>query len=314
MKLFSSRTLLAAGLFIGLFSFNACQKDSFNPANPVSVPNMPEAGNRAPITYGVTVYDPTHPSQIIGMDGAGNILTTASAFYIDPSGNTVNFDNLKGICMTSAGQYFITTGAPASTVLGASIYDNSLMKVNPVTGQCSYFNSVCPFGTVSDLEFVPATQDFVGLLNNTNQLVTITLDAFGNYTVYNGPFAVTGIAGRMLSGLSIVRDNTGTYLVGAATRPGNTALAAQLYNVPFGGGLATLMTDLAPLTDFAGGNAGIGFDRQINHLAVNRTNAVVTVPLGLSEINPWAVPLGAITGTAYWGLQSLNFEDLTSNP
>lgn len=313
MKLFSSKSLLAAGLLAGLFSFNACQKDAFNPNNPAA-PDSPVSTSRAPITYGVTVNDPTHPSQIIGLDGSGNILTTASAFYVTPGGSTINFDNLKGICMTSAGQYFITTGAPASSVLGASIYDNALMKVNPVTGQCSYFNSVCPFGTVSDLEFVPATQDFVGLLNNSNQLVTITLDAFGNYTVYNGPFAVNGIAGRSLSGLSMVRDNTGSYLVGAATRPGNTAVSAQLYHVPFGGGLATLMTDLAPLTDFAGGNAGIGFDRQIGHMAINRTNAVVTVTLGLSEINPWAVPLPGVTSTTSWGVQVLNFEDLTSNP
>lgn len=316
MKHFPAKTWLALSLTIGLFTFYACQKDGFNPNNQ-TVDAPVKAGDRSPghITYGVTVFDGVNPCEIVGIDeGSGAVLTNVPAFYVDNSGNVINLDNLKGICMTDLGQYFITSGAPASTVLGATIYDNSLFKVDPITGQTSYFGSVCPFGSVSDLEFDPNTQTFFGLLNNTNQILEIQQDINGNHTIYTPPAAIFGIQNRVLSGLSLVRDNAGMYLVGAATRPG-TVLPGQLYTVPATGGVATWMTNLDPIGDFAGGHCGIGFDMDLNHLAINRRSPSISfIAPGLNEINPWVPPiLPAVTSTVVWGGAGFNFEDLTSS-
>lgn len=315
MKHLPAKWLLSAGLVAGLLSFYACQKESFNPNQTIVTPV--KTGERSPghITYGVTVFDGVNASEIVGIDeGSGLVISQIPAAYVDNNGNTINLDNLKGICLTSWGQYFLTTGAPASIALGPSIYDNALYKVDPTTGQCSYFGSICPFGAVSDLEFDPNTQTFFGLLDNTNQILEIQLDANGNYTVYSPPAPIFGIQDRLLSGLSLVRDQNGMYLVGAATRPGVDAFSAQLFEVPAAGGLATLLTDLDPQHEFAGGHCGIGFDLDLNHLAVNRTTTTLSVIPGLSEVNPWiAPPLPPVTPTNNWGAQGLNFEDLTSS-
>ncbi|MBL7825064.1 MAG: hypothetical protein JNJ57_00425 [Saprospiraceae bacterium] len=317
MKRLTFKLLAGATLTFVLIFLNACQKETFDSQNLKEVQN-PVAADRSAghITYGVTRFDGVNACEIVGIEeGSGNVVSQTNATVIDPSGNLVVLDNLKGICLTSWGQYFITTGSPASSNLGVSAYDNALFKVDPVGGQCSYFGSVCPFGTVSDLEFNPLTNTFFGLLNNSNNILEIQPDVNGNYTVYTPPAAIIGINGRILSGLSLVRDQSNTYLVGAATRPGVTILDAQLYQIPAGGGLAAFMTNLAPLGDFAGGHCGIGFDLDLNHLAVNRANpAISTLAPGLNEVNPWvAPPLPGVTNTNNWGPASFDFEDLTSS-
>jgi hypothetical protein len=74
------------------------------------------------------------------------------------------------------------------------------------------------------------------------------------------------------------------------------------------GGAATFLTELAPGGVFAGGHCGIGFDLDLNHLAINRNNG------GLNEINPWPGPLFTpVTNTNFWGAAGLNLEDLSSS-
>lgn len=318
MKLLSSKSLLAFGLLAGLFAFNACQKDGLTPKeSPETTPIVSAVRSPEHITYGVTLYDGVTPSQIVAIDEAtGAVLATFPAFvdpYFGTSGSSpVQLVDLKGICRTSWGQFFITTGPGCFP----NIYDNTLYKVNvdlngtnlPL-GLCSYFASTSPFGApVSDLEFDPNTQHFFGLLNNTNQLVEI-VDNGTNYGIYLGPYPITGIpAGSTLKGLTLVRDNTGQYLVGAANRTGSTGTATSLYRIPFAGGAANFITSLLPQNDISGGHCGIGFDLDLNHLIVNRRTF-----LGLNEINPWAPPLGLATNTTFWGATGFNFEDLSSS-
>ena len=317
MQRFPVKILPAFTLLMGLLSFNACQKEA---AIPTALQVTNPSSDRSPggFTYGVTVYDGLNPSLIVEIDEAtGAVTNQFQAAVLTPGGTLDPIEDLKGICRTSAGQYFITTGN--GNTLPA--YNNMLLKVNvnnPLPfpfglGTCSAFNSICPTGPVSDLEYDPVNQIFIGLQNNSNQLIQITLDAFGNYTQYSAPIAVGGIAGRLLSGLTFVQ-NPGTivpYLVGAASRPGDPNLAAQLYRIPVGG-IAQLMTQLAPQANFAGGHCGIGFDRNLNHLAINRSDLPIPQILGLSEINPWIAALPLVTNTNQWGAQGFNFEDLSS--
>lgn len=315
MQQFSIKLLSALGLMLAIVSFNACQKDSIV---PTEVKTATPSSNRSPegFTYGVTVFDGAQ-SFVVEIDEATGLVTNQFiASVLDPNNNLIPLEDIKGICRTSFGQFFITTGDNNTN----PAYNNMLLKINvnnPLPapfgiGTCSAFNSVCPTGPVSDLEWDPLNQLFIGLQNNTNNLIQITLDVNGNYTVYSAPIAVPGIAGRQLSGLSFVMD-PGTivpYLVGAAARPGVPTLPAQLYRVPVGG-IAQFMTELAPAANFAGGNCGLGFDRDLNHLAINRSN-LLPLLLGLSEIDPWFTPAALITNTNQWGAQGLDIEDLSS--
>lgn len=307
MKLSPAKSLLSLLLLGGLFAFNACQKEGLDPK---SAPVPTSVSDRSPEhrTYGVTVFNGGAPSVVVEMDEANGAVLNSFPVFVDNGSGPIFLDDIKGIARTSWGQFFITTGPGCFP----DIYDNALLKVNvnnpglPL-GQCSYFNSNCPFGAVSDLEFDPISQNFYGLLNNSNQIIEIS-DLGSNYTNYTAPAAIFGIQNRLLSGLSMVRDNNGLYLVGAATRPG-AALAAQLYTIPASGGLATLMTTLAPVGNFAGGHCGIGFDIDLNHLVINRNG---TLSAGLSEINPWAVPMAPNTGTNVWGGTGFIFEDVST--
>ncbi len=317
MQRFSSKLMIAFGLLVGLFSINACQKEATIPSE-LQVANPSADRSPGGFTYGVTVFDGLNPCLIVEIDEASGLVTNQfQAAVLNAGGGLDPIEDIKGICRASWGQYFITTGNGNAN----PAYNNMLLKVNvnnPLPfplglGTCSAFNSICPTGPVSDVEFEPVSQIFIGLQNNTNQLIQITPDANGNYTIYSAPIAVGGIAGRTLSGLSMVMDpgQIVPYLVGAASRPGNTNLAAQLYKIPVGG-IAQLMTELAPQAAFAAGHCGIGFDRNLNHLAINRSTFQVPQALGLSEINPWFAPLPLVTNTNQWGAQGFNFEDLTS--
>lgn len=311
MKRFSLFSLLGAGLVAALFMLNACKKEVVQNTLPEIKDGTPVT-SRSQVTYGVEVYTGGAPSQIIEMDNnTGNVTNvTPQAFYVDNGGNTINLDNLKGICLTSWGQYFITTGNPVNPgPIPSVIYSNALYKVNPQTGQSSYA-STCPFGTVSDLEHDPLTLNFYGLLNNSNSIVEI-VDNNNNYGTYNGPFAITGIApGYTLKGLSLVRDVNGLYFVGCATRAG-APLTAKLYQIPANGGAATFLTDLDPVADMAGGHCGIGFDIDFNQLLINRGPFSTLIP-GLNILK-WNIPLAPVSPTGNWGGLGFDFEDLTSD-
>ncbi len=314
MKRFSFLLLLSVGLFAASIFLNACQKEVGQEAAQ-SVQGVSPVTDRAAnhITYGVTLFDGVNPCEIIGLDqGSGNVISATTAFYIDPVLGNVQLDNLKGICLTSWGQYFLTTGSPANILIGPGALDNSLFKVNPITGQCS-LSSTNPNGnTVSDLEHDPSgALNFYGLSNNSNAIIEIS-DNGNNYGTYSAPAAILGIApGYVLKGLSLVRDGVnGMYLVGCAT--GKPGLPAKLYTVPALGGIATFMTDLDPLFDLTGGHCAIGFDLDLNNLLVNRTNVVTFTGPGLNDF-PWNPPFGATTNTAFWGGGEYLYEDLTSS-
>ena len=311
MKRFSLFPLLALGVFAAIILLNACQKDAG--LNTVKgIKDDVTASNRAQVCYGVNVYDGVNPCSIIQLDNAtGNVTNVAAqATYVDNNNITYNLDNLKGICLTGWGQYFMTTGNPVNpTVNPTLIYNNALFKVNPLTGQSSYA-STCPFGTVSDLEQDPNTLVFYGLLDNSNSIVEI-VDNNNNYGTYNGPFAITGIAaGYTLKGLSLVSDVNGVYMVGCATRAG-AGITAKLYRIPLNGGPAGFLTDLDPLAALAGGHCGIGFDIDINQLLINRGPFSQLIP-GLNRM-PWNPPFGPVTMTGAWGGLGWDYEDLTSD-
>ncbi len=310
MKRFQMFSLLGFGIFAASLLLNACQKEVGQAGDQV-IPDGVPVGSRSQLTYGVTLYDGVTPCQIVEMDNnTGNVTNVApQATYVDINNNTINLDNIKGICLTSWGQYFITTGSPANPTLGpTSPYNNALFKVNPTTGQCSYA-STGP-GTVSDLEHDPITLNFYGLRNNSNSTYEI-VDNSNNYGTYNGPFGITGIAnGYTLKGLSLIRDFNGLYFVGCATRAGapNTA---KLYQIPVLGGPAIFLTDLNPVADLAGGHCGIGFDLDFNQLLINRGPFSSLIP-GLNILK-WNPPFAPVSPTSNWGGLTFNFEDLTSD-
>lgn len=311
MKRFSLFSLLFLGIFAAALFLNACQKE-VPQAAVQSIKDDASATNRSQVTYGVEVYTGAAASQIVELDNnTGNVNGTApQAFYVDNNGNTINLDNIKGICLTSWGQYFLTTGNPANPTLGpTSIYNNALFKVDPASGQCSYA-STGP-NTVSDLEHDPQTLNFYGLLNNSNSIIEI-VDNFNNYGTYNGPFAITGIApGYTLKGLTLVRDNVfGMYFVGCATRTGSP-IPAKLYEIPANGGAATFITDLDPVADMAGGHCGIGFDIDFEQLLINRGPFSPSIP-GLNILK-WQPPFALVSPTGNWGGLGFDFEDLTSD-
>ncbi|MCC7464890.1 MAG: hypothetical protein IT261_01395 [Saprospiraceae bacterium] len=291
----------------------SCKKEVALEPNE-SKPSDEIASNRAPVSYGVTLYDGVNPCRIIEMDNAtGNVLAVSPpCFYIDNSGATIALDNIKGICLTSWGQYFLTTGTPANPTLApTSIYNNALFKVNPATGQCSYASTNFNSGTVSDLEHDPQTLNFYGLRNNSNSIIEI-VDNNNNYGTYNGPFTIFGIdPGYVLKGLTMVRDGNGMYLVGCATN-GNPNDPAKLYEVPANGGLANFLADLDPINELAAGHCGIGFDIDQNLLFVNRNNTTPPILPGLNYVK-WNVPLVPITPSFNWWGLGFNFEDLTSD-
>ncbi len=313
MKRLSFLSLLALAAFACAVSLNSCKKETAEMTPQIIEEDVPVA-DRAAFSYGVTRYDGVNPCRITQIDNATGAVSPAAptAFYVDNAGNTINLDNLKGICLTSWGQYFLTTGNPANPTLGAtSPYNNALFKVNPLTGQCSYA-STSPFGAVSDLEHSPLnTLKFYGLRDNSNSLVEIE-DLANNYGTYNGPFPITGIAfGYTLKGLSLVRDFNGIYLVGCATSA-NILEPAKLYEIPFTGGAATFITDLTPVADMGAGHCAIGFDRQHGRMAVNRTSPSSTFIIGLNEFH-WSPPFAPVTATSFWSALGIDHEDLTSS-
>lgn len=311
MNRFHFSTLLFIGMLATSLAFLACQKDPVKVLQNVA-PGTNVAADRAPnqIIYGVTLYDGTTPCEIVAIDeGSGNVIPpNVTAFYVDPNGITIPLDNLKGICLTDFGQYFLTTGTPANPTLGTtSIYNNALFKVDPVTGQCSYA-STSPLGTVSDLEYDPISKNFYGLRANSNAIVEIS-DPGSNYSVYNA-WAVTGIdPGYVLKGLSLVYDGIEYYFLGCATN-NNANDDAKLYKIEITTGIASWWADLDPASELGAGHCAIGFDIDLQRVLVNRSDVAAPF-LGLN-IFGWP-PTTPVTNSFFYGAQDYNFEDLTSS-
>ncbi|MBC7775885.1 MAG: hypothetical protein H7246_10665 [Phycisphaerae bacterium] len=216
-----------------------------------------------------------------------------------------SYDNLTGICLTNLnGAHFLTTGST-----GNGAYNESLFKVNPITGECS-FASTSYVGVVTDLEYEPNLNTFYGLRANNNELITIN-DNGNNY----GDYASVGIlgiaAGYTLKGLSLVIMDKEIRLVGCATSA-NALQPALLYLIQPGafGANATLMVNVDPLVDFATGHCAIGWDRNINQMSINRS--INSGSFGLSRL-PWSNPWPNPANTFFWGAGGANFEDLTSS-
>ncbi|MBC7776389.1 MAG: hypothetical protein H7246_13220 [Phycisphaerae bacterium] len=300
---FASSVLILGAV---LLSLNACQKETLREkaSEYASVTERSPSGN----IYGVTVYNGVNPCNLVTIDqGTGAVTNTVVPYVLDSYGNHMDIENLKGVCINNQGRVFITSGNPFNALLGPGLiaFNNALFQVNPVTGLSTYV-STSLIGTVSDLEFDPQTGDFYGLQGNSNAIIQIA-----GGTVYNGPFAINGIAkGYTLKGLSLVRDGGVIYLVGCATSA-NPAEPAKLYTIPAGGGTAVFMTDLDTVGDLGAGHCGIGFDLNLNNMLVNRniTNAVSN---GLNRFN-WTPPFGPVTTTSFWGAAPHNFEDLSSS-
>jgi len=305
MKRFSYLFSFAAIIAASLFSLQSCQKEAVNVVNPVKPGMTGEDRSPSGIIYGVTLYDGVNPCEIIGIDqNTGAIVSHVTAFYVDFGNVTHQLDNLTGICFTNLSDaHFLTTGST-----GNSSYNESLFKVNPITGECS-FASTSTVNTVSDLEYEPNTNTFYGLQANTNRLVTITdnNNNYSNYAVGN----ISGIAaGYSLKGLSLVIINKQNRLVGCATSA-NAADPAQLYLIQPGAlnATATIMTNLAPVADLSAGHCAIGWDRDINQMSINRSGFG---GFGLNGL-PWVNPLPNNANTFFWGAANNNFEDLTSS-
>ncbi|MBC7776960.1 MAG: hypothetical protein H7246_16130, partial [Phycisphaerae bacterium] len=278
MKRLSSFLLLPMGLFAASLFLNACQKEGLSTTGD-EINHPSTAVDRAAVFYTVSVYDGINPSHVVGVENAtNNMVSDVTAYYIDHTGNTINLDNLKGICLTSWGQYFVTTGSPVNPNMGPSLYDNALFKINPLTGQCSYLSTNL-LHTVSDLEFDPTSHNFYGLLDNSNAIIEISNANNNNYGDYSAPAAITGIADDYtLKGLSLVSDANGLYFVGCASSV-TQGEAAKLYIVPVGGGAATFLSNIDELGGWVGGHCGIGFDLQYHVMNINRNAWIVTAGL-----------------------------------
>lgn len=296
-------------LLTTIILLNACSREDVTKTEPTP---SNSASDRASIFYGVTATDGFSPAgRVIGVDNAtGNIVSNVGAFYVDNAGNTIQLENLKGICLTSWGQYFITTGDPVNSSGGPSFYSNALFKINPVTGQCSYASTNQVSGTVSDLEHDPNTLSFYGLSDNGNAIIEIS-DNNNNYGDYSAAMPIFGIEDNYtLKGLSLVTDASGTYYVGCASTPehGNPA---KLYMIPQTGGFATFMTDLDPVGGWVNGHCALGFDQEYNRMHINRDAAIVTLGINFFKWNP---PFGLSETTFFWsGGEEFDYEDLTSS-
>jgi hypothetical protein len=310
MKHFFALRINIAALLALLMWASACQKEVISNTGQNATPPT-QVSDRAAVFYGVTNYDGFGPCKVIGIENAtGNIVSNVSAYYIGLLGNIIPLDNLKGITMTSWGQYFVTSGDPVNPGSGGSTYSNALFKINPLTGQCSYL-SYHPGGALTDLEFDPATQNFYGVLENTNSIIEISNANNNNYGDYSTPADIVGIAdGYFLRGLSLVQDANGLYFIGCASNS-VTGDPAKLYTVPVTGGTATFMTDLDQLGGWVNGNCGIGYDLEYNRVNINRDWLIAFPGLNYFKWNP---PFGPNEVTYWWGGgDGFDYEDLTSS-
>lgn len=304
---------LSLALLLGLtVAFASCQKETLKPTNSTSqTDQQPAAGDRSTVYYAVTNFDVSGGSRVLGIDQSTDVLVSnQAAFYVDPAGNVVQLVNLKGICLTDWGQYFITTGKPATSSGLPSPYDNSLFKINPLTGQCSYLSSD-PGGTVTDLEFDPQSQNFYGLRENSNEVVEISNANNNNYADYSNPVSVfVPDDGYILKGLSLVQDGNGLYFIGAASN-GIGGDPAKLYEVPIAGGVATFMNDLDILGGWVSGNCGIGYDLEYKRVNINRDWAITTAGINYFQ---WQPPVNTNVVTTWTFAADLHdCVDLTSS-
>lgn len=312
MKRFSFFSLLVLVVLAVAFALHSCQKEIPNSSIDREIGSVGDRANDGNI-YGVTLFDGSTPCQVVTMDQfTGTVTNAVNAFVID-NGTSIPLDNLKGICRDNGDAIYLTTGTPVNQGFPSTLdYNDALFRVDPATGECFYI-STSKVGTVSDLEFNPISTNFIGLLNNSNATIEISLNiGTGLYDIYSAPAPVSNIApGFTLKGLSLTRDMYGMHLMGCATSP-NTSDPAKQYSFPAFLPAALYETDLLPASELGAGHCGIGFDLDLNSMLINRSNQVPTPTLGLN-IFGWGPPFAPTTQTFLWGGFGYNFEDLSSS-
>lgn len=298
MKRIPFFSFLALGLFAVSFAFQSCQKEDVQVATPGLSDNP--ASDRAITIYGVTVFSANNPSQLVTMDAAtGLVQNSVQVYVLDQLGNPFFLNDLKGVCVVND-QVFVTTGFNA-----VDAYSNMLIKVNPATGQAGII-SYSDIGTVSDIDYDVANDIIYGLSNNSNRLVKIE-DTGSNWTNWTAIGNITNMGVYVAKGLSMVRDGGGDRIVLASTiaSGGNT----RMHSVGAGGGVATFLGTVNPISDLAAGHCGIGFDIDLGEMLINRNS---NNGLGVNSF-PWANVLPAASASVFWGGTGLNFEDLSSD-
>lgn len=294
MKRFSFIAFLSISLFASAIFITSCQKEEFQTANA----NNPQitAGDRAPIVYGVTVYRTGVPSHLVGLDlSSGSVQSDVT---VSVAGIGTALDDLKGVCFYQ-GQVWITTGPNVP-----GLYRNSLLKVDPTTGQATMI-SQSTIGTVSDIDYDPISATVYGLADNSNGLISI-VGAGNNWATYTKVGNITNIpGGYSVKGLSMVRDNVGTYLTIAATD--NFAGDAKMFTEPITAGAATFMSNVGPIGNLAGSNCGIGFQFGNTTMSIARNSASFYGANSFAWTNPLVNPV-----SGYWGGTGYNFEDFTT--
>lgn len=300
MKRFSFFLIPAIGLFATALFLNSCQKDNLQSINPNQA-NLAST-DRGPNTdvYGVSVFRPGTPSQLITMNIAGTVTNNVPVYILDANNNQVFLDDLKGVCIYGD-QVWVTTGPHP-----VDAYSNLLIKVNPVTGQGGII-SHSTVGTVSDIDYDPIADAVYGLLNNNNRLVKIT-DNGNNWGTYVVVGNITNLgANYTAQGLSIGKDiNSAVGIFVAATKGigGN----AQLYREPATAGAATFLAVINPAVDLASANCGIGYQNSVPSMVINRQ------PGSGAGANSfaWTIPVTNPSASAFWGGLGWNFDDFST--
>ncbi len=298
MKRFSFHFTLATGLFILFLTNYACQKESVQLASS-GIKDI-AVGDRATPIYGVTVFSAGNPSQLVLMDASGAVQSTLSLFIDNGLGQPIAIDDLKGVCWVN-GRLFVTTGFHA-----VDAYSFMLAEVKTSTGELSKLSN-STIGAISDIDYDQPSSAIYGLANNANRLVSI-LDNGNAWNIYNTIGNITNLGGSYIAkGLTLLKTANGSRLAVAATTAnfGN----AQLYQVPFTAGAATLLSVINPANDLATGHCGLGYDAGINSVLINRR---ASAGFGLNSF-AWNPPLPNPTNSAFWGGTGSNFEDLTTS-
>ena len=290
---------LVLGLLAAASIFQSCQKDDLKVANPTA-PSAPSS-DRAPEVYGVSVFTGGAPSLLHTMDAATGFVTNSVQVHIfNSSGVQVFINDLKGVCVVN-GQVWVSTGFNA-----VDAYSNMLLKVNPSTGFATVI-AHSTIGTVSDIDYDPATDMVYGLANNTNRLVSID-NAF-NYVDLG---LISNMGNHTSRGLALVGDANGSRIVVAGSRNAGSiggVLSTRLFNVSPVTVAAVLIASITPDNQLATAHCGIGYDMDHGVMVINRRGSA---GFGLNSF-VWSNPLPNPTASAFWGGTGINFEDLSSD-
>ncbi|MCC7246050.1 MAG: hypothetical protein IT269_10245 [Saprospiraceae bacterium] len=295
-----TRSLVYAA-FLGLFllGMNACKKETVTETlanDDIKVISSDRANGRL---YGVTVYSPGKPSRLIEMDQINNVVTNVYAL----THNGLPIDDLKGVCCVGTA-LMVTTGVNNNP----DLLDNGLFRVDLATSSTTYL-STSTVGTVSDIDYNPLTDEIKGLLNNSNNLVTIT--GASGFSAYSST-PITGVGAQTARGLTFVRGQSNAINLNIACNGNNTTTTTRYYDVDPVTGAAALLTNVLPANLIAGGNCGLGYDVFIGNLGrvfINRNTSTTT--LGLRSFDN-ANPFGANTNTNA-SVPGFNLDDISTN-